>query len=92
MSAAPSLATSGPIGPIGRSAWRSCKRSLPACVGQGGIGASSPRADKTLPASVGTILQASTADSRTRFSAVRVLTAARAGSELIAVQGAVSCT
>ena len=72
MSAAPSLATSGPMGPIGRSAWRSSKRSLPACVGQGGIGASSPRADKTLPASVGTMLQASTADSRTRFSAVRV--------------------
>src|SRR5262245_27741284 len=91
LSAAVSFASNGPIAPKGRPPSRSSKRPSLGAFGQGGIALSSPSADSTCCASVGTMLQASTAERRTRFSAVRVTTAARARSNLIAVQGAASC-
>ena len=52
----------------------------------------SPNNRSTRVARLGTMLQATVAPSRTRLSAVRVASAARAGSVLSAFQGAASCT
>ena len=76
MSSSVSFATSGAIAAMDRSEPEYSNRSPPDWAGQGGTGPFSPSAAKTSCASVGTMLQARTAQRRTKLNAVRVITAA----------------